>query len=225
MLHNDQAQLPYSTVIFDLDGTLLNTLPDLTACLNHVLAAHAYPLHSQEAVRGFVGNGLRMLITRALPPKVNEADFQRVYEEFRSYYTEHCQELTQPYAGVIPLVRELRCRGVKLAIHTNKEQEATERLRERFFSAEIGKKAAVGRRDGLRVKPWPDGVFVALEAVGGGIERAVYVGDSEVDIATAAQAGLECVSVTWGFRDRDFLLSQGAARLADSPQELLSMLI
>ena len=211
----------YSTYIFDLDGTLLDTLGDLAASVNYALRTHGMPEHSVDDVRRFVGNGVRKLMERAVPDGADNPRFDTVFATFRQHYMAHSLDTTRPYEG-IPEAREaLKARGCHLAVVSNKMMAATQELCRHFFPDTI--EVAIGEDEaaGIRRKPAPDTVFAALKALGVGKENAVYVGDSDVDIQTACNAGLPCISVLWGFRDRDFLLQNGAETFISTPSELL----
>jgi phosphoglycolate phosphatase len=214
----------YESYIFDLDGTLLDTLDDLAAATNHALRVHGMPEHSRDDVRRFVGNGVRKLVERAVPEGTDEQQTEAVLTTFRSYYLAHSLDRTRPYEGIPELLTGLKQRGCRLAVVSNKFCAATEELCRHFFPDTIG--VAIGENEaaGIRKKPAPDTVLAALRQLGTGAEGAVYVGDSDVDIATARHAGLPCISVLWGFRDRDFLLAHGATMLAAHPLDLLRSL-
>ena len=214
----------YESYIFDLDGTLLDTLDDLAAATNHALRVHGMPEHSRDDVRHFVGNGVRKLVERAVPEGTDEQQTEAVLTTFRSYYLAHSLDRTRPYEGIPELLTGLKQRGCRLAVVSNKFCAATEELCRHFFPDTIG--VAIGENEtaGIRKKPAPDTVLAALRQLGTGAEGAVYVGDSDVDIATARHAGLPCISVLWGFRDRDFLLAHGATMLAAHPLDLLRSL-
>lgn len=207
-------------VVFDLDGTLLNTLNDLAASTNYALRQCDMPEHSIDDVRRFVGNGVRMLMKRAVPGGEDNPRFEEAYSVFRHHYMEHCFDTTSPFAGIIEMLAQLRGRGVQLAIVSNKMQAATEELRQHFFSAYID--VAIGESPEVRRKPAPDTVLEALRLIGISPQEAIYVGDSDVDIATARACNMPCVSVLWGFRDRDFLINSGATHFISSPSQLLS---
>ena len=211
----------FSTYIFDLDGTLLDTLGDLAASVNYALRTHGMPEHSLDDVRRFVGNGVRKLMERAIPDGVGNSRFDETFATFRQYYMAHSLDTTRPYEGIPETLAALKARGCHLAVVSNKMMAATQELCHHFFSDTI--EVAIGEDEaaGIRRKPAPDTVFAALKALGVGKEDAVYVGDSDVDIQTARNAGLPCISVLWGFRDRDFLLQNGAEIFISTPSELL----
>ena len=211
----------YHTYIFDLDGTLLDTLGDLATSVNFALRTHGMPEHSIDDVRQFVGNGVRKLMERAIPGGEKNPDFEATFATFRQYYMEHSLDTTRPYEGIPETLSELKKRGCRLAVVSNKMMAATQELIRHFFPDII--EVAIGEHEseGIRKKPAPDTVQAALRQLGVGEEGAVYVGDSDVDIMTARNSDLPCISVLWGFRDRDFLLQHGAETFVSTPQEIL----
>ena len=215
----------YSVYVFDLDGTLLDTLGDLAASVNYALRTHGMPEHSIDDVRRFVGNGVRLLMERAIPDGEKNPDFEATFATFRQHYMQHSLDTTKPYEGIPETLAELKARGCHLAVVSNKMMAATQELIRHFFPDTIS--VAIGENEaaGIRKKPAPDTVFAALQQLGMGKENAVYVGDSDVDIQTAANSGLPCISVLWGFRDRDFLIQHGAETFASVPSELLGDVI
>ena len=213
--------ITYSTYIFDLDGTLLDTLGDLAASVNYALRTHNMPEHSLEDIRRFVGNGVRKLMERAVPQGAQNPCFDEAFATFRQYYMQHSLDTTRPYAGIPETLKALKARGCHLAVVSNKMMAATQALCSHFFPDTI--EVAIGEHEaeGIRKKPAPDTVMAALKALGVGKEQAVYVGDSDVDIETARNSGMPCISVLWGFRDRDFLKQNGAETFISAPSELL----
>lgn len=209
----------YDTYIFDLDGTLLSTLGDLAASVNHALRAYGMPEHTTEEIRWFVGNGVRVLMERAVPGGADNPQFEDVLGAFRRHYMEHSLDTTVPYDGVTAMLGELKHRGKKVAVVSNKFYAATQDLCRHFFGDLVD--VAIGEREDIRKKPAPDTVLEALRLLGAGKDGAVYIGDSDVDVATARNSGLPCVSVLWGFRDKDFLTEHGAVCFVSTPQELL----
>lgn len=211
----------YKTYIFDLDGTLLDTLGDLASSVNYALRTHNMPEHSIDDVRRFVGNGVRLLMERAVPDGAANPHFDETFATFRQHYMEHSLDTTRPYDGIPETLAELKSRGCRLAVVSNKFMSATQELIRHFFPDTI--EVAIGEHEaeGIRKKPAPDTVFAALAQLGVGKENAVYVGDSDVDIQTAINSGLPCISVLWGFRDRGFLLQHGAKTLISAPRDLL----
>ncbi len=211
-----------STVIFDLDGTLLDSLQDLADSTNHVLAQFGYPVHTLEDIRRFVGNGVRVLMERAVPDNLTPTEFETVFSEFKAYYVDHCMDKTKPYPGINELLEKLKANHYKVAIVSNKLQGGVDELYARFFKDLV--QVAVGECPEVKRKPSPDMVNKALEKLGSTADEAVYVGDSDVDLATARNSGLPCISVLWGFRDRDFLIQNGVTHLVSNPDEIVSLL-
>lgn len=211
----------YKTFIFDLDGTLLDTIGDLAASVNYALRTNGMPEHSTDDVRRFVGNGVRLLMERAVPDGAANPLFDDAFADFRQHYMVHSLDTTRPYDGIPETLAELKSRGCRLAVVSNKFMSATQELIRHFFPDTI--EVAIGEHEaeGIRKKPAPDTVREALRQLGVTTKNAVYVGDSDVDIETAYNSGLPCISVLWGFRDRDFLLSHGATTLISCPEELL----
>lgn len=210
----------YDTYIFDLDGTLLDTLADLAASVNHTLRKYGMEEHTVGDIRRMVGNGVGKLIERAVPGGTQNPQFGDVLAAFRQHYLEHSLDTTRPYPGVMELLAELRRRGKRIAVVSNKFYAATQELCRHFFGEYV--EVAIGERDGIRKKPAPDTVEAALRQLGVTREGAVYIGDSDVDVDTAANSGLPCISVLWGFRDKSFLLAHGAATFVSRPREILS---
>ena len=209
--------------IFDLDGTLLDTLGDLAASVNYALRACDMPQHSIDDVRRFVGNGVRLLMERAVPDGAANPRFEEAFATFRQHYLEHSLDTTRPYDGIMEMLQALRSRGFRTAVVSNKFYAATQELCQHFFADSI--EVAIGEHEaeGIRKKPAPDTVNEALRQLGVSREHAVYVGDSDVDIATARASGMPCISVLWGFRDREFLLAHGATQFISHPSELLTL--
>ena len=210
----------FETYIFDLDGTLLSTLKDLAASTNYALRWAGMPERSVEEIRMFVGNGVKLLMERAIPDGINNPKFEETYAKFREHYMEHNLDTTRPYDGIPELLRELKGRGKKLAIVSNKFYAATQELAKHFFPDTI--EIAIGERDNIRKKPAPDTVLEALKQLNASKAGAVYIGDSDVDIMTAKNCELPCISVLWGFRDKEFLIKHGGKIFVDKPSEILS---
>ena len=176
-----------------------------------------------DEVRRFVGNGIHKLIERAVPEGLEDEKVEQVFEEFKTYYTAHCEIKTRPYDGIMELLAQLKEKGIKLAIVSNKNDAAVKELARDYFADYIEKKVAIGEREGIRKKPAPDSVFEAMRILGVDKKDTVYVGDSDVDRATAKNAGLDCISVTWGFRDEALLKSLEPEYLIAEPKEILDI--
>ena len=225
-MHYELCIMHYNTFVFDLDGTLLDTLQDLANSVNYALQQHGMPQHSIDDIRRFVGNGVRLLMERAVPDGAANAEFEECFADFRQHYMLHSLDTTRPYDGITEVLHELKARGCQLAVVSNKMMAATQELIRHFFP-EI--EVAIGEHEaeGIRKKPAPDTVFEALRQLNTDPSKlntepsAVYVGDSDVDLLTARNSGLPCISVLWGFRNREFLLQHGATTLINRPEELL----
>ena len=207
-------------IVFDLDGTLLDTLEDLADATNWALRQNGMPERTLDEVRSFVGNGVRRLIEQAVPDSTDAQRLEKIFADFKSYYVAHCQDKTHLYPGISELLQALKAEGFRLAIVSNKLQAGVDELYDRYFRDTV--EVAVGERPGMRRKPTPDMVLSALRELDVTPDEAVYVGDSDVDLATARNSGLPCISVLWGFRDREFLLAHGATCLAETPKDVLS---
>ncbi|MGN1353976.1 MAG: HAD family hydrolase [Alloprevotella sp.] len=208
-----------SAVVFDLDGTLLDTIADLASAVNYALAAHGRPVRTNREIRSFLGNGIRRLVAEAVPEGTAESDYEAIFATFRTRYVAHCVEQTVPYEGIMTLLERLQTRGIKMAIVSNKLQPAVTQLHETFFGGLID--VAVGERPGIPRKPDPTSLLTAIEGLGETPETTLYVGDSEVDIETARAAGCRCATVLWGFRDEAFLRSRyPEAHYIRRPEEL-----
>ena len=208
----------YKTYIFDLDGTLLSTLADLAASTNYALRTHHMPERSLDEMRRFVGNGVKKLMERAIPDGLNNPLFEETFATFRQHYMQHNLDTTQPYPGIMQLLEQLKAEGKNIAVVSNKFYAATRELCRHFFGDLVP--VAIGEREDIRKKPAPDTVIEALRELGVDKEGAVYIGDSDVDIMTAKNSGMPCVSVLWGFRDKVFLLEHGATTLISQPEDM-----
>lgn len=208
----------YESYIFDLDGTLISSLDDLALSCNYALRSYGMPERSLDEVRQFVGNGVKKLIERAIPDGLNNTHFNEVYETFRQHYLLHNLDTTAPYPGIPELIQRLTAHGKRVAVVSNKFYDATQALVRHFFGDAIP--VAIGERENIKKKPAPDTVVEALRQLGMPRETAVYIGDSDVDIETARNCGMPCISVLWGFRGRDFLLKHGATTLVNKPEEI-----
>lgn len=213
----------YRAVLLDMDGTVLDTLSDLHAAVNRSLSEFGLPAVSRERVRASLGNGAARLIRCCLPENADEQTAERVLGFYLPYYDSHCSINTRPYDGIVPMMRRLKAAGVKLAIVSNKGDAAVKKLAEEHFAGLL--ETAVGESATVRRKPNPDAVLAAAGELGESIERCVYVGDSEVDIRAAENAGMDCVSVSWGFRDPEQLIAAGAQSIADTPEALERLIL
>ncbi len=209
-------------VIFDLDGTLLDTLGDLAAAVNYALANNGLKSIEEEKVRGYVGNGARLLIKRSLGGSFTDSLFEKCYRDFREYYFSHLSVKTKPYEGIDGVLREFKAMGYKTGILSNKPDEATKALSKLYFGELID--YAQGEKPGINKKPSPEGVYAVLKELGAEAGEAVYIGDSDVDIKTAKNSGLRCISCCWGFRSREFLIKNGAEVLAEYPAEIINLI-
>lgn len=204
-------------ILFDLDGTLLNTLEDLKDSTNYALAQYGCPARSLEEIRTFVGNGARKLIELALPGKENDPDVDEVLSTYQAYYAEHSQIKTRPYDGILQALEEIGKR-YPVAIVSNKPDRATKLLCQQYFGGVFAR----GESTDCKRKPAPDMLYQAMAQIG--VDTCIYVGDSEVDVVTAKNAGVKCLSVLWGFRDRDCLTEAGAEYFCEKPEDLLRKL-
>ena len=209
----------YDAYLFDLDGTLLDTLDDLTAAVNHVMTSFGLATHTRDEVRGFVGNGIRNLMERSIPQGQSNPCFEDAFHLFETYYTAHCNEQTRPFDGMPELLRNLRDAGCQLAIISNKNDAAVKELAHHYFADTVS--TAIGVSAAVRRKPAPDTVLSAMREFGCTAKRALYIGDSDVDKITADNAAIDCALVTWGYRDRELLESMKARYLVDTPMQLL----
>lgn len=206
-------------ILFDLDGTLLDTLDDLADSVNHMLGAFGYPTRSRETVREAVGNGVRNLIVRVLPEGEGTARVDECLNAFRAHYSQNLDNKTGPYPGVMDLLWELREKGIKAGVVSNKYDGAVVALCKKHFGDLV--QVAIGERPGLGRKPDPGSALLAMELLGAQREHTVYVGDSDVDVETARNAGLRCVAVSWGFRPRESLVAAGPDAVVDEISALL----
>lgn len=209
------------TILFDLDGTLLNTLTDLANCVNYALNANQLPQRTTAEIRAFLGNGIRNLIEKSVPRDTTTALTDKVFQAFKAYYLEHSLDFTAPYEGIRELLARLKERGVKMGIISNKVDAAVQQLNRQFFETYMD--IAIGEREGVRRKPAPDSLLFAMEALNATAETTLYVGDSEVDYETAKAAHLRCALVTWGFRDESELRTLNADFYINKAEELVEL--
>lgn len=210
------------TVLFDFDGTLLYTIPDLADAVNHGLAKYGYPTHDYDTIQSYVGNGVRLLVSRAVPGGEDNPDFERVFAAFSEYYDVHCTDKTAPYPGIMELLAALHAKGAKMAIVTNKYQSAAEELRERFFGEFIP--IIEGDKSGRERKPDPAPVLAAMKALDTLGVEAVYIGDTEVDMQTALNSGLDFIAAAWGYRTPEQLKALGIEKIALKPMDVLDLI-
>ena len=213
----------YKAVLFDMDGTVLDTLADLTNAVNHILSAYSMPRITQRDAAAFLGNGAAYLLRKAVPPGTPEETLREMLGVYQPWYDSHCAILTAPYPGIVPLMEALRAAGVKQAVISNKQDSAVKRLAEEHFPGLL--ETAVGESATVRRKPNPDAVLAALREMDISPEEAVYVGDTEVDLRTAENACLDCAAVGWGFRTEAELLAAGAGHVFHSAEELGAWLL
>ncbi len=211
-------------VIFDLDGTLLDTIGDLAAACNEILARHELPTHDIEAYNHFVGNGIMRLVERVLPEELRTPEFvAKVRAEFVEYYTANIDKHTTPYTGIIPLLTELKHRDIALAVASNKFQEGTRKLVAKYFG-NFKFSAVLGQRPDVPLKPNPQIIRDIIQITSYTPDKILYVGDSGIDMQTAKAADIESVGVTWGFRSREELIESGATHIVDHPRDILKLL-
>lgn len=212
----------YDTVIFDMDGTVLDTLEDLTDTVNYALGKNNFPLKSMDEVRRVLGNGIKFLMQSVVPDGALNPLYSQVFDDFKYYYREHCNDKTHAYEGILELMALLKSEGIRMAIVSNKVQSAVTELNEKYFTGLT--EVAIGETGGVARKPEPDMVFQAMKMLDAKPETTVYVGDSEVDFATAKNSGLDCISVLWGFRTRAYLEEIGAKTFAEKPMDIYNIL-
>lgn len=213
----------YKTVVFDMDGTILDTLEDMKICVNKALVEEGFPERTLDEVRRFVGNGNHKLAERAVPEGTDDDKVEAVFQNFHRHYKKHCGDHTRPYSGVIELIRHLREAGIRTAVVSNKADYGVQALCADWFPDLFD--GQTGEKEGVRRKPAPDGVWNVMAEVGARKDSTVYIGDSEVDIETARNAGLPCISVSWGFRDENFLKQHGASVIVHTMDELEALLL
>ncbi len=217
--------MAYQLAIFDLDGTILSTLDDLADSTNFALKSHGYPPRTTDEVRGFVGSGIRMLISRAVPEGTAEAEIDLTVETFKAYYKTHCAIKTKPYDGICEMLTALRKAGCKTAVLSNKGDFAVQELCRQYFDGMLDYAAGEKEHLGIPKKPAPEAVFSILREMDIAAADSVYIGDSDVDIDTAKNAGLSCIIVDWGFRERDLLIAHGAERIVSTPEALQAAIL
>lgn len=207
--------------IFDMDGTLLNTLEDLMISTNYALSQFNYPSHTIEEIRFFVGNGVAKLIERAIPNGLNNPNYEKCLEIFKEHYAKNMYNHTSAYDGIPEMLEDIKNKGIKTAVVSNKFDLAVKELSKKYFGNLIDIAIGENEKAGVKKKPAPDTVFEVLNLMNLKSEDAIYIGDSDVDIMTAKNSNMPCISVTWGFRDREFLIKNNATIIVDTPKEIL----
>lgn len=215
-------EMRYKVAVFDMDGTILDTLQDLKDSINFALKENGFPERNLEEVRLFVGNGLKKLVERAVPENASLEQQEKVLESFNHYYPEHCDIHTKPYDGILELLQKLKSRGMKLAVNSNKPDYGVKELCKKYFDGIFD--VEIGIKEGIKTKPSPDALNKILELLDCEKQDAVYIGDSDVDIMTAKNAELRSISVDWGFRSKDFLKKSGAEKIVENCGELYAEL-
>ena len=211
-----------NTVVWDMDGTILNTLEDLKDSVNHAVVSHGFKPYNLNEIRSMLGNGIKVLMELAVPEGYNNPKFDDCFNTFKEYYQQHMNDRTRPYDGIPQVMEQLYKAGWKQAIVSNKIDNAVQKLTDAYYPFVD---FAIGEREGLSLKPQPDMVWAALKELGVEKEHAVYVGDSEVDLATAQNSGIDCICVAWGFRNKKMLQSIGAQNIVENPEQLIKKLI
>lgn len=214
--------MKYTTVIFDMDGTILYTLDDLTDSANYALKKMGYPLKSVEQVKGFVGNGVKKMLERCMPASYTKEEFDKSYAYFSEYYKVHCNDKTSIYKGVKEVIARLKENSYKTAVVSNKDDYAVKELCKTFFNGLFD--SELGVTDGIAKKPAPDLCEIALKELNSSKSEAVYIGDSDVDFMTAKNTGLKFIGISWGFKGREFLEKLGAETVVDNPEEIFALL-
>lgn len=215
--------MKFDTAIFDLDGTILDTLCDLRDSVNFALAKNALSTRSTDEIRAFVGNGIRLLIERAVPENTQEEIIDKCFDDFKTHYKDNSANSTKPYDGIIDILNELKSNGVKIAVVSNKADFAVQRLMLKYFPRVFH--FAVGEKEGVRRKPCPDSVFAAMEFLKADKNKTIYIGDSDVDIETARNSGIPCIAVTWGFRDKEVLENLNPEYIIDKPFQITEIIV
>ena len=213
----------YDAILFDYDGTAADSIADIAFAANRALRLEGLPERRESEYRSFAGNGAGVLLRRAAPPGTDDKTLQTMYDSYVAYYADHANDRSRPYEGVPEMLAELKKAGLLLAVISNKPDAAVQPGVRRFFAPWLS--LAVGERPGVRRKPWPDMLEAAAEELGVSLSRCLYVGDTEVDLETARNAGIDCAAVTWGFRNRGQLVGAGAVLLFDSPAELMAFIL
>ncbi len=211
--------MKYKVAIFDMDGTILNTLEDLADAMNYCLKEHGMQERSLNEIKSFVGNGIRRLVDQAVPNGTDTGSIDEIYASFLQYYKDHCAVKTRPYDGIKEVLKKLKDEGLLTAVVSNKADYAVKKLCNEYFDGLFD--CSAGDREGIRRKPYPDSVLLVMEHFKASPKEVVYIGDSEVDYQTAHNAGIDVIMVGWGFREEDYLRSIGAEKIVHKPDEIL----
>ncbi len=214
--------MKFDTLVFDLDGTILDTLEDLSDSVNHALTKNNLPSRTKEDVRAFVGNGIRLLIERAVPENTEKTVINNCFNDFKTHYKGNSTNKTKPYEGIEEVLSKIKKSGIKIALVSNKADFAVQEIIEKYFPDTFD--FATGEKDGVRRKPYPDSVFAAMEYLGADKNKTVYIGDSEVDIETSRNCGIPCIAVTWGFRDKKVLSQMNPEYIIDETKQITEIL-
>jgi len=214
--------MKYDAILYDMDGTVLDTLGDLCDSVNHATSQFGFPSVTEKQMAGFLGNGAKRLLTLSCPDGTDEETIEKILAVYLPWYNTHCRIKTAPYEGIVGMMEKLREMGVKQAVISNKPDSAVKPLAEEFFPGLL--ELAVGESKEVRRKPSPDSVFAAAKQMNVPVERCVYIGDTEVDIETAKNAGMDCIAVTWGFRSPEQLVKSGAGVMVNNADELFEAL-
>lgn len=217
--------MKYTTFIFDLDGTLMNTLDDLAISTNFALSQNGFPTRTVEEVRQFVGNGVRKLIERAVQENTSVEMIDNVFSSFCEHYASHCKDHSKPYDGILSLLDSLKRHGCKMAIVSNKPDGEVKKLNAEYFAEFIDVALGENEKAGIPRKPAPEMVYEAMKQLGVSSDDCLYIGDSDVDIMTARNSGIDCLSVTWGFKTTEFLREFGATQMVDAPMEIMEYVL
>jgi phosphoglycolate phosphatase len=222
-IHKKEKKM-ITTLVFDLDGTLLNTIEDLMISTNYALEKYHYPVHTLDEIKTYVGSGIRKLIERSLPEKEATKDFDEVFKTFQNHYSIHKEDHTAPYQGIHELLVSLKQKNYKMAIVSNKFQQGVVELCTPLFGEEIEVMLGEQEDKGIHKKPAPDMVDMALKTLGSTKEESIYIGDSDIDVLTAKNSQLDFIGCSWGFRGRAFLENMGVTKIADNPKDILSLI-
>ena len=215
--------MKYKAAVFDMDGTILYTLEDIVLCMNEALRKNNLPLIEADTIRTIIGHGIMHEVKGSVPAGTDEETVRRVFDDFNELYAVHCMDHTVPYEGIIELIQKLREQGIRTAVVSNKGDYAVRELNDEIFPGLFD--ASAGEKEGIAKKPAPDTVFAVLKDMNISTEEAVYIGDSEVDLQTARNAGMDCIIVSWGYRSKEQMKKDGAECIVHTMDELYSRLV